>query len=130
VYALQINLRNGGTTHPYTVLCNLVPGSYNAEAGEWVSADGWSRSYCATDNMVDPAWVGLPPATVIAAVAAAGLQFDHAAGTGVVLHMLSCLAIDGRFGLTAIGRNPRHARQLFEATREAVDQWVDHRRYS
>jgi hypothetical protein len=71
--------------------------------------------------MVDPAWIGLPPAEVIAAVDAAGLQFDNASNTGVVLHMLSCLAIDGRFGLTAIGRTPRHAKQLFEATRKAVD---------
>jgi hypothetical protein len=121
VYALEINLRNGGTTHPYTVLCNLVPGRYDAEAGQWVSVNGSPRSYCATDNMVDPAWIGLPPAEVIAAVDAAGLQFDNASNTGVVLHMLSCLAIDGRFGLTAIGRTPRHAKQLFEATRKAVD---------
>ena len=38
----------------------------------------------------------------------------------MVLHMLSCLAIDGRFGLTAIGHTPEHATNLFEATREAI----------
>jgi hypothetical protein len=45
--------------------------------------------------------------------AAAGLQFDHRTGTGVVLHMLSGLAIDGRFGLTAIGRTPEQAAELY-----------------
>ena len=122
VFALEINLRNGGTTHPYAVLRNLVPGRYDVDAGQWVSSDGSPRSYCATDNMVDIAWLGLPPATVIEAVAAGGLQFDHTTGTGVVLHMLSGLAVDGRFGLTAIGRTPRHADELFDATREAVDR--------
>ena len=121
VFALEINLRKGGTTHPYTVLRNLVPGRYDTELGQWVAADGTARSYCATDNLVDAAWLGLPPATVIKAVADAGLQFDHRTGTGVVLHMLSCLAIDGRFGLTAIGRTPKHAAQLYQATKSALD---------
>jgi hypothetical protein len=119
-FGLEVNLRNGGTTHPITVLRNLVPGGYDVESGRWVTTGGASRSYCATDNMVDIAWLGLPPAAVIAAVAEAGLTFDHASGTGVVLHMLSCLAIDGRFGLTAIGRTPEHASDLFDATREAI----------
>jgi hypothetical protein len=120
-FALEINLRHGGTTHPYAVLRNLVPGRYDVDAGQWLSTDGSPRSYRATDNMVDIGWLGLPPGAVIAAVTAAGLQFDHATGTGVVLHMLSCLAIDGRFGLTAIGRTPQHSDELFEATRNAVN---------
>jgi hypothetical protein len=121
VYALETNLRNGGTTHPYAILRNLVQGRYDVGAGQWVSADGSPRAYRATDNMLDVGWLGLPPAAVIDAVAAAGLQFDPATGTGVVLHMLSCLAIDGRLGLTAIGRTPEHASELFYSTRAAVD---------
>ena len=34
--------------------------------------------------------------------------------------MLSCLAIDGRLGLTAIGRTPEHAAELYEAAGAAV----------
>ena len=41
-------------------------------------------------------------------------------GTGVVLHMLGCLAVDGRFGATAIGRTPEHADELYAATLAAV----------
>jgi hypothetical protein len=121
VFALEVNLRKGGTTHPYTVLCNLVSGRYDAQLGQWVASDGAARWYWATDNLVDTAWLGLPPATVINAVADAGLQFDYRKGTGVVLHMLSCLAINGRFGLTAIGRTPEGAGELYQATRSAVD---------
>jgi hypothetical protein len=121
VFALEVNLRNGGTTHPFSVLRNLVPGRYDVDTGQWLSADGSPRSYRATDNMVDIAWLGIPPTAVIAAVSDASLQFDHTTQTGVVLHMLSCLAIDGRFGLTAIGRTPQHAAELFAATRHALD---------
>ena len=31
--ALEVNLRKGGTTHPYSALRNLVPGHYDTEAG-------------------------------------------------------------------------------------------------
>jgi hypothetical protein len=34
--------------------------------------------------------------------------------------MLSCLAIDGRLGLTAIGRTPEQAAELYEAAGIAV----------
>jgi len=70
--------------------------------------------------MVDVSWIGLAAKEVIDGVSGAGLAFDHVSGTGVVLHMLSSLSIDGRFGLTAIGRTAAQAAELFDATREAV----------
>lgn len=114
-FALEVNLRKGGTTHTYAALRNLVPGSYDADAGLWIADDGTHRAYAATDNLVDPAWVGLPPWRVIDHLADAGLRFDRASGTGVVMHMLSGLAVDGRFGLIAIGRTPREAQSLQDA---------------
>ena len=120
LHALEVNLRKGGTTHPYAVLRNIVPGHYDERAGEWIAADGTPRAYWATDNLVDPSWEGLSPAVVIDAVRTEGIELDPATGTGVVLHMLSCLAIDGRFGLTAIGRTPDHAAELYERAGTAV----------
>jgi hypothetical protein len=57
---------------------------------------------------------------VIDTVRAAGLEFDPTTGTGVVLHMLECLAVDGRFGLTAIGRSRSEADDLYDAVDEAL----------
>jgi hypothetical protein len=122
VHALEVNLRKGGTTHPFTVLRSHVPGRYDVEAGRWVAAaDGSARAYRATDNLVNPRWLGLPPGTVLRAVGDRGLHLDHETGTGVVLHMLSCLAVDGRFGLTAVGRDADHAAELFDGARAAVE---------
>ena len=72
-FALEVNLRNGGTTHPITVLRNSVPGRYDVETGRRETSDGTPRCYRATDNMVDIAWLGLSPAAVITAVAEAGV---------------------------------------------------------
>ena len=117
VFALEVNLRKGGTTHPYAALRNLVPGRYDEAQGQWVAAaDQAPRTYVCTDNLVDESWVGLPPRRVIEAVDRAGLQLDHRTGVGVVLHMLSGLAIDGRIGLTAIGLDSEHAQRLHDAT--------------
>ncbi|HEX7187178.1 MAG TPA: peptide ligase PGM1-related protein [Actinomycetes bacterium] len=124
VFALEVNLRKGGTTHPYAVLRNHVPGRYDAGSGRWVAKDGSFRAYRSSDNVLNPAWLGLPPSTVVKAVGERGLHFDHRTGTGVVLHMLSCLAVDGRFGMTAIGRDPAQASELFDATRAAVEASV------
>ena len=119
IYALEINLRRGGTTHPFTVLRHLVPGVYEPETGTYRSEAGEAKFYSATDNMVDERWTGASPAEVIHAVRDAGLDFRD--GKGVVLHMLSCLSIDGRFGLTAIADSPSEADQMMEDTRAAVD---------
>ena len=121
VGALEVNLRKGGTTHPFAALRNLVPGRYDSDAAAWIADDGTTRAYCATDNLVDPAWTGLPPQIVVDAIRRSGLQFDPATGTGIVLHMLSCLAVDGRFGLTAIATTPAAAADLYE---RAVDEVV------
>ncbi|MET0740734.1 MAG: peptide ligase PGM1-related protein, partial [Candidatus Nanopelagicales bacterium] len=120
VYALEVNLRKGGTTHPYAALRNLVPGRYDPRAGTWVARDGSPRAYVCTDNLLDPSWIGMEPSAFFDAVTTGGCRFDHRTGTGVVLHMLSGLGIDGRIGLTAIAGTPDLAQALFGRACELV----------
>jgi hypothetical protein len=124
VRALEINLRRGGTTHPFCVLRHLVPGRYDAATGEWCSDEGERREYVATDNLVEPAWAGLTPAAVIDAVRGAGIGWDAATRTGVILHMLSGLGIDGRIGFTAIGRDAAETDHLHAATGATIGALV------
>jgi hypothetical protein len=121
LYALEVNLRRGGTTAPIIVLSSLLPGSYDAY-GRWRLPDGSARYYCATDHLGDPRWTGLPPGQVIDGVRSAGLEFDRRTGTGVVLHMLSGIAVDGRFGMTAVGGSDHEAQHLFAAVGPVVDR--------
>ena len=122
LHALEINLRKGGTTYPLAALRHLVPGAYDAAAARWVaSSDGGPRCYRSSDAVVSPRWTGMTPAVAIEAVATAGLAFRHAHGTGVVLHMMAALGFDGRIGVTAIGRTPEEAEDLFTAVPQALD---------
>ena len=115
-YAIEINLRKPGTTHPFSVLRHLAPGGYDAESGTYLDDRGRPKFYVASDNLVDESWTGIAEADVIGALGRVGIGFDKSTRTGVVPHMLSCLAIDGRFGITAIGDSAAHAQELEAAT--------------
>jgi hypothetical protein len=105
LFALEINLRKGGTTHPLGITRFLTGGRYDAACSRFVLPDGSTRCYGATDNLVDERWRTRPPAEARARLTAAGLDFDHGTQVGVVPHLLDCLPVDGRMGYTAIGRS-------------------------
>ena len=120
-YALEVNLRKGGTTHPYTTLRYLVPGRYDDASGDWVAdSDGRPRCYRAVDAYQHPRFTTLAMGDVIDAVQGAGVHFDPGTGTGVVLHMLGALVVDGRMGYIAIGRDRAEAEELGRRTEGAV----------
>lgn len=120
VAAIEINLRKPGTTHPFSVLRNLAPGRYDASTGVYTDDSGQTKCYVASDNLINEDWTGLPETEVIRALERAGIAFDLSTKVGVVPHMLSCLAIDGRFGITAVGNAPGHAEELHDATIEVM----------
>jgi hypothetical protein len=121
LFPLEMNLRKGGTTHPYTLLRHLVPGRYDIGRGAWLDDEGTAYCYQSSDNLVSPAWTGMSEATAISAVATAGLQWDPRTHTGLVLHMLSGLAIDGRIGATAIAHSPGDALDMMNALVEVMN---------
>jgi hypothetical protein len=121
LYALEINLRKGGTTHPFSTARSLTGGRYDTTTSTFTCSDGQAKHYVATDNLLDPAWRSLDPVRVRHAILDAGLGFDLATRTGVVPHMLSGIPIDGRFGLTAIADSAEEAQRLHDAVRPTVD---------
>jgi hypothetical protein len=120
IAAIEINLRKGGTTHPYAALRHLTGGRYDAATGKWLLPDGSNRVYLASDNFLDPTWQTLSEDTAVNAIREAGVSFDPATKVGVVLHMLSCLPIDGRCGIIAIAQTPDDADTLRAQAREAL----------
>ncbi|HXG77521.1 MAG TPA: peptide ligase PGM1-related protein, partial [Gaiellaceae bacterium] len=120
-YALEINLRCGGTTHPLFALTSLTDGIYDALAGEWRTRMGDLKYYAATDHLDSPAYRSLTPDDLLDVVAERGLGWDGERETGVVLHMVSALAVAGRIGLTAIGDTLDEARRHYYDMKAAVD---------
>ncbi len=102
-YAIEINLRKGGTTHPFLTLQFLTDGHYDATTALFLTPTGREKHLVATDHLESPLLRGLSLADLFDIVARNGLHFDQSRQNGVVFHMISCLTEHGRVGLTAVG---------------------------
>ncbi len=100
----EINLRLGGTTHPFWMARLATGGRYHPATGELL-VDGRPRCYVATDNLRAPGLIGWSPGQAVEAVAAAGLAYDAATATGVTLHLLGALPRHGKLGATCIAED-------------------------
>jgi hypothetical protein len=119
VYLSEINLRMGGTTHPFWMARLATGGAYDQDTGELITPDG-PRCYLATDNLSATTLVGKTPTEVIAAVQRERLGFDATTRTGVTLHLLGALPRYGKMGVTCIAKEPATAEALYQAVVAAI----------
>jgi hypothetical protein len=102
-YAIELNLRKGGTTHPFLVASLLM--------------DGDCGHYVASDHLpID----GLSGEGAIALLADHGLSFDPSRRAGVVLHMLGAATSLGLIGVTAVAPSAAEAHALYDRTAELL----------
>src|SRR5215203_5030241 len=90
--AIEINLRKGGTTHPYLILRFLTDGTYDANDGLYCTPTAKPCYYYASDNLQSPAYKGLTPDDLIDIAVNNGLHFDGASQQGVVFHLIGALS--------------------------------------
>src|SRR6185369_4909812 len=121
VYAIEINLRKGGTTHPYLTLQFLTDGTYHAEDAAFRTPLGREKCYVATDHMESPAFRALTPDDLFDVTVRHGLHFNQSTQTGIVYHMMATLSECGRLGLTAIGDTPAEAQSLYERAQHVLE---------
>jgi hypothetical protein len=124
-YAIELNLRKGGTTHPFLTLQFLTDGTYDGERGVFLTPTGTPKYLIATDHFEDERLKALTVTELFDAVVDHGLHFDQARRTGVVFHMISCLTECGRVGLTAVGDNPDEARRIYEEAQSVLLREAD-----
>ena len=127
VYAIEINLRKGGTTHPFLTLQFLTDGQYDPEAAKFIAPSGKAKYFIASDHIESPYFRGLTPDDLFSIVVLHKLNFDASRQTGVVFHMMAALTEDGHFGLTAVGDSPEEARDLYD---KAVEMLLEDARES
>ncbi len=122
-FAIELNLRKGGTTHPFLTLQFLTDGAYDPVTALFTAPSGREKHMVATDHLESPLLRGLTLDDLFDIVARHGLHFDQARQTGVVFHMMSALSEHGRIGLTAVGDNPGQADATYrQAERILTDE--------
>ena len=121
-YAVEINLRMGGTTPPFMALEFLAGGRLDPDTGLYVAADGKPKFYYATDNLKSPAYRGLLPDDLLDLMVEYGIHFRHQGLKGVLFFMIGALSQYGKLGVTAIGDSMDEAEGLYEKTQDILDR--------
>ncbi|MBW8878442.1 MAG: carboxylate-amine ligase [Acidobacteria bacterium] len=120
--ALEINLRMGGTTHPYLALQFLTGGRLDRETGLFFSHSGNAKYYRATDNLRSESYRGLLPEDLIDILTENRLHYSLATDSGVLFHLIGAVSEFGKLGLTAIGNSREEADGLYYKTLEVLDR--------
>ena len=121
-YAIEINLRKGGTTHPFIMLQFLTGGVYDWQQGLYRMPDGQTRSYIASDNVKNEKYRGLTPHDLIDIAMCNQIQYDGARQTGVMFHMIGALSQYGKLGMVCIGKTLEEAKEFYQKTIDVLEK--------
>ena len=127
-FAIEINLRKGGTTHPFLTLQFLTDGTYDPDAAVFQTPAGKAKFFLASDKVTSAAYRGLTPDDLFDIALRHGLHFDQTRQTGIVFHMMSALSEHGRLGLTAVADSHEDATALYDRALAVLGE--EARRYS
>jgi hypothetical protein len=116
IYALEINLRIVGTTHPFLALRFLTGGELDPASGLFYSLGGRPMYYQATDNLQHESYRGILPEDLIDIFTANRLHYNQRTESGVLFHLIGAVSQFGKLGLTAIGSSHHDAQTLYDRT--------------
>src|SRR4030095_15685210 len=102
VTALEINLRMGGTTHPFLALQFLTGGAIDADPRPFLAGGGPRQYYRATDNLNSESYRGLLPEDLVEILTVNKLHYSHGSESGVLFHLIGALSEFGKMGVTAM----------------------------
>jgi hypothetical protein len=121
ISALEINLRMGGTTHPYLALQFLTGGQLDPATGLFFAPSGHTKYYRATDNLKSDAYRGLLPEDLIEILTYNKLHYSHGSEAGVLFHLIGALSEFGKLGVTAIANTREEVDELYLRTLNILD---------
>lgn len=121
-YAIEVNLRKGGTTHPFLTLQFLTDGTYDEDRAVFVAPDGMEKHYIATDHAEVEGLEVLTPQDLLDIALDRDLHFDQARLVGTVFHMLSAMPTHGFVGLTAVADSALDARARYDHVLEVLTE--------
>jgi len=127
-YAIETNLRLGGTTHPMMLLRMMTDGRYDRDTGLYLTPRGEPQFYVATDSMRADSYRGLLVEDLLDIAAVNGLHYQAWSESGVLFHFTGALSEFGKLGITAVGKSPAEADHWFEQTRQVLDRETKGRR--
>ncbi len=123
-HAIEVNLRKGGTTHPFLTLRFLTDGDYQPDTGEFITQSGRPKYYFASDTLQSPRFQGLLPEDLIDIAVYHDLHFHPTTERGIVFHLMGALSEFGKLGMVCIGDNLQQAQFLYRKARSVLEREV------
>ncbi len=123
LYPIEINLRKGGTTHPFRITYFLTGAKYNKKTG-LLQCGETPIYYHSMDFIESEKYKKLTPADLIKAVSDSKISFDKDTKKGVLLFMPGMISEFGRFGAVCIGHSREEAKRYYKKLVELVDSLV------
>ncbi|CAJ1440344.1 unnamed protein product [Effrenium voratum] len=130
-WAIEINVRMGGTTLPIMTL-NLLceSGALNDRTSEFIASDGKPRYYIASDTLRKPCYKGLVIEDLLDIIKRHSAEIEwncrpEAPETGAIFHLVTLLSELGKCGLVCVGRTREEAEQIFGRVKEILDNEVE-----
>ncbi|MEY3963789.1 MAG: hypothetical protein RLZZ106_1044, partial [Cyanobacteriota bacterium] len=114
LWAIEINLRKGGTTHPFQLAATATGARFDRGSGLLRTGDGAAVFYEASDALQQEAWQGLLPEQMVDALVQRRLYFNSASRRGCIPMRLGALSEHGLLGAICLGQSRRDAAMLMQ----------------
>jgi hypothetical protein len=122
IRALEINLRSGGTTHPFLALEFLTGGQLDPDTGLFHSQSGLAKFYRSTDNLKSDSYRGLSPEDLLDIMTINHLHYGAGTETGVLFHMIGATSQFGKIGVTVIGNRHAEVDRIYDNAIAVLDR--------
>lgn len=114
LWAIEINLRKGGTTHPFQLAATATGSIFDRSSGLLRTGDGEAVFYKASDELQQEHWRGLLPEQMVDAMVKQRLYFNSASRRGCIPMRLGALSEHGLLGALCVGRSRQDAATLMQ----------------
>ena len=117
---IEINLRKGGTTHPFRIAYYLTKSKYNKRDGI-LYCGKTPIYYMARDVIESEKYKDFSSSELIKTVDKSKISSNKNTKKGVLIYMPGMISEFGRFGALAVGHTKEEAESYFKIMIKAVD---------
>lgn len=124
VYVIEINIRQGGTTHPYQTTRLLTKAKYCPNKAVLMDMHNRPVYYRSNDNVVEKALCGTKVDKFLDYMESKKITFNKDKEEGVVFHLLGAMPTVGKLGYTSIAKNPAKAQENSDKVLNLINQFI------
>lgn len=123
-YPIEINLRKGGTTHPFRIAYYLTRARYNNKEG-LLKCGKVPIHYLAMDLIESDKYCGSDPMKLVRLVRKSKISFNENTKKGALVYMPGLVQKYGKFGAICIGHSDEEAKILYNKMIKLINSKVE-----